>query len=367
MEDFSPAWADKSSTFFCEDGWQEFSAGSQEAKRMTDPIVSILIPTRNRAHFLPMAVQSALRQDTDQPYEIVVSDNASTDDTPRLAAEWSDPRLRYIRSERSLGIAENWFNAFRHARGEWITYLFDDDMLLPEFLSRHLAALREHPGAVLSFSDHWVTNEQGIIDERFSDLSTARFGRNRLKSGRYLDFADLVLRKMAVPIVSALIQRQAIDPDDFAQKADSLADVWLLYHLSRRSRGAVYVPERLMMLRGHGSSVTASPRLTKYRGAQWLYQQLLAHPDAQAYRSVLRRRLADAYACEGIALLKLGKPQEARPLLRRAIRVHPDRRSLVALAIASLPARATMLAAHRISWIRSRGARVLQRDLKQAA
>jgi glycosyltransferase involved in cell wall biosynthesis len=333
---------------------------------MTEPVVSILIPTRNRAHYLAAAVQSALRQHTDAPYEIVISDNASTDSTPTLASGWSDPRIRYLRSEQSLSIAENWRNAFRHARGEWITYLFDDDMLLPEFLSRHLEALRRHPGAALSFSDHWVTNEQGVIDEPFSDRSTARFGRNRLRPGRYPDFTELVLRKMAIPIVSALIRRYAVDPDDFAQEADSLVDVWLLYRLSCRSRGAVYVPERLMMLRGHGLSVTATPRLSKFQGARWLYHQLLEEPAAQPYSSLIQRRLADAYTCEGIALLKLGRPQEARPFLRRAIQVHPDRRSLVALAIASLSPGATSAAAQRISSIRAHGARILRRELKQA-
>ena len=91
---------------------------------------SIVIPTRNRAHLLARALESALRQ-TSGDYEVVVSDNASTDQTAAVASGAGSPRVRYVRTERPLSMPDSWEFALAHARGEYITYLCDDDAIAP--------------------------------------------------------------------------------------------------------------------------------------------------------------------------------------------------------------------------------------------
>lgn len=113
------------------------------------PLVSIGIPTYNRAHCLPRSVKSVLRQGHTQ-IEVIVSDNASTDGTEALCRQYaaSDQRVRYIRQERNLGPTPNFNTALAAARGEYFMWLADDDWLDPDYVARCLDALRGDPGVV---------------------------------------------------------------------------------------------------------------------------------------------------------------------------------------------------------------------------
>lgn len=94
---------------------------------------SILIPTKNRADLLRMAVQSLLEQ-TFGDYEVVVSDNNSSNDTRSVIASLGDQRIKYTRSEHDLSATANWNNCFRLSTGRYIMMIGDDDYLLPECL-----------------------------------------------------------------------------------------------------------------------------------------------------------------------------------------------------------------------------------------
>jgi glycosyltransferase involved in cell wall biosynthesis len=99
------------------------------------PLFSIVMPTRNRAHLLLYALQSALAQTCDD-FEIVVSNNASSDGTADVAQSTGDPRVRYVATDRSLPMPAHWEFALGHARGEFVTFLSDDDAMIPGLLSR---------------------------------------------------------------------------------------------------------------------------------------------------------------------------------------------------------------------------------------
>jgi glycosyltransferase involved in cell wall biosynthesis len=106
------------------------------------PTVSVLIPTRNRAGLLPCAVRSVLEQ-TCAEFELIVCDNHCSDGTAEVVRGFTDPRVRYIRTERVLPMPENWAFALRQAVGEYVLFLPDDDALAPDALERGLAALRQ--------------------------------------------------------------------------------------------------------------------------------------------------------------------------------------------------------------------------------
>jgi glycosyltransferase involved in cell wall biosynthesis len=98
------------------------------------PLFSIVVPTRSRAHLLRYALQSALAQTFDD-YEILVCDNNSTDDTPDVVRQYPDRRIRYVRTDRSLSMPDNWEFALGQTRGEYVTYLSDDDAIHPRLLA----------------------------------------------------------------------------------------------------------------------------------------------------------------------------------------------------------------------------------------
>lgn len=108
-------------------------------------LVSIGIPTFNRARTLERAIESALAQ-THSELEIVVSDNASTDATQELCARYA-ARLRYLRQPYNVGPTENFNTLFRECGGEHVLMLADDDWLDADYIERCLAAMR--PGDAL--------------------------------------------------------------------------------------------------------------------------------------------------------------------------------------------------------------------------
>ncbi|TDX31377.1 glycosyltransferase family 2 protein [Rhodovulum visakhapatnamense] len=100
------------------------------------PVISLVIPTRERAHYLDAAIRSALvaADAADAPVEIVVSDNASSDDTPAVIAGFDDPRIVALRTDRRLSMRENFQFALSHTTGDHVLFIGDDDAVLPNGL-----------------------------------------------------------------------------------------------------------------------------------------------------------------------------------------------------------------------------------------
>lgn len=95
---------------------------------------SVLLPTRNRLEYLRYAVESVRRQDDDD-WEIVVSDNCSTDDVLGYVAALGDPRIRAVRTSEPVPVTDNWNNALAHSRGDYVVMLGDDDALMPGYFT----------------------------------------------------------------------------------------------------------------------------------------------------------------------------------------------------------------------------------------
>ena len=123
----------------------------------TEPLVSICIPTYNRAGMIGKAIQSAL----DQSYpniEVIVVDNASTDDTRSVVASYGDKRLSYIRNERNLGLFGNFNRCVEVARGEYVHILHSDDYINPDFTALCMAFFFAHPSVVMTSTRANIVN-----------------------------------------------------------------------------------------------------------------------------------------------------------------------------------------------------------------
>lgn len=107
------------------------------------PLLTVVIPTRNRRPLLEEAIRSALLP-LPFSHEVLVSDNASTDSTPEIQGLF--PSIRYIRREQTLAMAEHWNLCVQEAKGRYVKVLCDDDWLLPGALEREVAALKADPG-----------------------------------------------------------------------------------------------------------------------------------------------------------------------------------------------------------------------------
>src|SRR6266576_1044088 len=100
------------------------------------PLVSVGLPTYNRAPGLKRAIESVLGQDYSN-FELIISDNASTDETQRVCEECCarDQRIQYIRQPRNAGARANFLEVLRLARAEYFMWLADDDWLESSYLS----------------------------------------------------------------------------------------------------------------------------------------------------------------------------------------------------------------------------------------
>jgi glycosyltransferase involved in cell wall biosynthesis len=109
------------------------------------PLVTIAIPTRNRAALLRDCANSAFAQ-TYSNIEVLVSDNASTDNTLAVLESFDDPRLRVLTNGKNIGLVGNWNRCVREASGEYFVILSDDNTLEPTFVEKCVELLRKEPG-----------------------------------------------------------------------------------------------------------------------------------------------------------------------------------------------------------------------------
>ncbi|MDR2186454.1 MAG: glycosyltransferase [Azonexus sp.] len=96
---------------------------------------TVIIPTRERADTLLYALQTVVAQDYEN-LEIIVSDNFSQDNTKAVVESFTDSRIKYINTGRRLSMSHNWEFALDHVRDGWVTFVGDDDGLLPGALAK---------------------------------------------------------------------------------------------------------------------------------------------------------------------------------------------------------------------------------------
>ncbi len=114
------------------------------------PVVTVAIPTFNRSGLLARALASA-RAQTYEPLDILILDNASTDETRTLAEDAAavDGRVRYVRQATNVGVAANFNACLAESRGEYFMWLADDDWIDADYVSKCMAELLADPGLVL--------------------------------------------------------------------------------------------------------------------------------------------------------------------------------------------------------------------------
>ena len=126
---------------------------------MSAPFLSVLIPTFNGSSLLRQAVESVLAQGFGD-FEIIVSDDCSTDDTGAVAGSLGDPRIRYRRNAENLGYGRNLAAGAAEARGQVLFLLGHDDIVLPDALARTCWWFQVDPSVVIVTRPYyWFTQD----------------------------------------------------------------------------------------------------------------------------------------------------------------------------------------------------------------
>lgn len=227
-----------------------------------DPLVTVILPTYERATYLREAIASALAQ-TYGDFVLSIGDNSRTVDTEKVVGEFDDPRIQYRRHPENLGQQGNWLWLIHHAETPFVASLHDDDIWEPTFLERTVPLIAEDPSVSMVFADYLLIDQHGSPLPTETDELSASSHRNVLPAGKLdLDLAE-ALRLVAVwnspqPAYCALLRRDAVEATEFPPETDPVYDIWLSYQIARRREAFAFVPERLTRYRWHPGSSTVT-------------------------------------------------------------------------------------------------------------
>jgi glycosyltransferase involved in cell wall biosynthesis len=216
------------------------------------PKISVLIPTYNYARYLPEAIESVLAQDRDD-YEILISDDASTDDSARIIRHYAtiDSRIRFVIHPRNLGMVANWNSCLEQARGEYVKFIFGDDLLAsPNALRSYAEMLDQQPGANLAASARILVDDNTRMIGLWDNLAPGIYDGPRLIARCLRTRRNLIGEPSAVMFRRASAER-GFDPD-YRQMVD--LEMWLHQLLQGR---LAYTSVPLCAFRQHDEQQTA--------------------------------------------------------------------------------------------------------------
>lgn len=237
--------------------------------RRESPLVSVVIPTYNGAHFLAQTIESVLAQ-TYPNLEVLVVDDGSTDATPKIATRYG-PRVRYVH-QANAGTAAARNRGVAEARGDYIALLDHDDLWLPHKLERQMPAFADDPAIGVVFARiEFFRTETGEVTAHY--FPGPELGPHDLLAHRVLPIQTVVIRRSAL---------DAVGPFDVDLRG---TDDWDLgIRLSARFR-MVGVPETLARVRLHPDQQGGNA-LAMYRQARLVLQKHRAlHPGCRDCRN----------------------------------------------------------------------------------
>ena len=220
-----------------------------------NPLVSIIIPTYNRAEDLKRALQSVFDQ-TFTNWEVVIVDNHSVDDTDSLIKSFNNQKIKLFKIHNSGIISASRNLGLKHALGEYIAFLDSDDWWLPKKLEESIKYMIQ--GADIVYHDLFYVTKS---DQRFNwrrvrgrKLKSPVF-YDLLESGNALPNSSVVVRKKLLNEIKGLSEdKDMVSSEDY--------DAWL--RIARISEKSQKIPDVLGFYWAGGGNVTNPDRTLKY-------------------------------------------------------------------------------------------------------
>lgn len=273
------------------------------------PAVSIIIPTHNQVGLLREALAS-VRGQTFHDYEIIVVDDASTDETPGYLETQADVHTICTSATRGPSAARN--QGLRAAQGRYIAFLDGDDLFLPGKLSGQVPILESDPPLSMVYSDIQFCDADGRgLPWLYSDIYPPHAGPDIFEALSYGNF---------IPVHASLIRRACLEAfNGVFDETMRWAEDWHLWLRLAAAYPVCHQPGVVGQYRMHKGS-TSQRRLNMTYGNAVVRQWLIASP--LFARLALQARYA-CYLSAAVSLIKLGQTDEARRLLTQARVLRP--------------------------------------------
>jgi glycosyltransferase involved in cell wall biosynthesis len=281
---------------------------------MTDtPLISVVVPTYNRARTLPRALLSVLNQGY-RNLELIVVDDGSKDDTDAVMATFTDPRIRYVKMERNQGASAARNHGLRLAQGDFIAFQDSDDEWLAGKLERQVeAALRAGTADVAVFHIKVV---YGRDENRVYGIGRVCCVPEISEPESKRDYIELTHRRNLMSPQTLMFSRSALEkigPFDTLLKnsVDWDFSLRLVQHVK-----VIFIEEPLVFTHIQDDSISILKR-------NMVRSQLRIILKMQRRGNVDPVVLGAHFARIGLGIGRLGKPRLASRLLRRSIQLAP--------------------------------------------
>lgn len=276
------------------------------------PRVVVVIPAYNAARFLPDAVNSVLRQ-TYSDFEIVIVDDGSTDDTLAIARAIADPRIR-VMTQENLGLAAARNRGLWASQAEYVAFLDSDDLLLPDKLALHVAALDAHPdiGLVASGWEYIDADGESLGEER-----------PWASTGVQPTLESILIHGLAA-VHAVLVRRAWIENirgfDPRFRMAEDM-DFW--FRLGAAGCHMAWVPAIVCQYRIHGLNMSRSVD-KHYRAVRTALENLFERVDLpKGVRELRESTFAYVSLAQAGRLYAIAELEDARHCLQQALELDP--------------------------------------------
>ena len=281
--------------------------------------VSVCIPTYNRSHYLQYAINSVFNQSFND-YELIICDDASSDDTAEVVSQYQDSRIRYIQHPQNIGRSQNMRSGFTAATGEYFIKFDDDDAITPEFLAKTVEILDSCPEADFVCTDHWIINASSIRDEAATRENSAKWGKDKLQSGIIPNLIEETFIKQSLQVGSTLFRHRCLAAIDYMRpEADGCEDFDLLVRIALAGYQGYFLPELLMEYRFHGGQTSLKQDIHFLSAKAFCIDSYhFSQPELEALRV---NKLASTQQGLGIRLIEKGESTRGRELLQQSAQV----------------------------------------------
>lgn len=211
-------------------------------------ILSICVRTHNQERFIREALDSVLRQHTSFPFEIIISDDASSDGTVAILQEYQKQypdKICLLLSESNIGGPENLKRVIEASNAKYITCLDGDDFYTDDYkLQKQIDVLEAHPEYAACFHNTWYADSEGRLCGLF----------NRPDFHAIHDAREFIRERWFVPIHSAVLRREYIEFPDWYNTV--MNDDYVV-HLSVAKHGPYYyMPDVMVAYRRHTQNIS---------------------------------------------------------------------------------------------------------------
>jgi glycosyltransferase involved in cell wall biosynthesis len=321
-------------------------------------MISFIVPCYNYARFLPECVESIFKLDGGLEWELVLIDDASTDNTQDVIRSFSDPRIRVITHPVNHGHARTMNEGLRAARGEFIARIDPDDRYRPGFLTAVMGKFKTFPEIGLVYGDVALIDEQGQVTVERCDREHG--GRDfkgnelvRLLEHNFICAPSVIARRSAWLAVAPVPEHLAFND-------------WYFTVMMARTHEFYYVDEVIAEYRVHGANHHTMIARNKIEEASilWVLDHVFAsaesNPEIERAKRAARRRIYGAqYFDMANKYFGWSHERDARRCYLAALRHRPTY-----LAHAGLLRRlaATCIGRPRYDWLKSTARGILGRS-----